>query len=124
MTCQCLTVISKRTTGERSPDDCGSRRTPGVKPAPFEYAAPATVDEAVAILAEHGDDAKVLAGGQSLVPLLALRLARPAVVVDINRVHGLDAVRRENGHLRVGALVRHAAFDRTRPDSDDAVPLL
>jgi carbon-monoxide dehydrogenase medium subunit len=65
-----------------------------MKPAPFEYFDPRTADEAVALLATHGDDAKVLAGGQSLVPMLALRLARPSVVVDVNRVSGLDEVMR------------------------------
>jgi carbon-monoxide dehydrogenase medium subunit len=78
-----------------------------VKPAPFEYFAPATVEEAVALLAEHGDDAKVLAGGQSLVPLMNLRLAQPAVLVDVNRIEGLGGVRTENGRLAVGATTRH-----------------
>ena len=57
-----------------------------VKPPPFEYVAPRSLDEALALLAEHGDEAKVLAGGQSLVPLLNFRLARPALLVDLNRV--------------------------------------
>jgi aerobic carbon-monoxide dehydrogenase medium subunit len=94
-----------------------------VKPAPFDYAVPTTVDEAVGLLAEHGDEAKVLAGGQSLVPVLALRLARPGVLVDVNRVDGLAGVRRENGAVRVGALTRHAAVERDR-DLAAAVPLL
>ena len=80
-----------------------------MKPAPFEYAAPATVDEALALLAEHGDDATVLAGGQSLVPLLNFRLVRPALVVDLNHVAELDYVH-ENGSLRIGALARQAAL--------------
>ena len=75
-----------------------------MKPAPFRYERPETVEEAAALLAEHGDEAKVLAGGQSLVPLLNLRLARPAVLVDVNRVAGLDRV--EDG--RVGATVRQS----------------
>jgi len=79
-----------------------------VKPAPFDYLAPRSVDEAVAALQHAGGDAKVLAGGQSLVPLMNLRLARPAVVVDINQVAGLDAIGVEDGHLSLGALVRHA----------------
>jgi carbon-monoxide dehydrogenase medium subunit len=79
-----------------------------VKPAPFEYVAPTSVAEAVAALSTAGGDAKVLAGGQSLVPLMNLRLARPAVVVDINRVAGLDAIGVRSGLLSVGALVRHA----------------
>jgi carbon-monoxide dehydrogenase medium subunit len=94
-----------------------------MKSAPFAYAAPATVDEAVGLLAEHGDEAKVLAGGQSLVPLLALRLARPGVLVDVNRVGGLARVQRENGAVRVGALTRHAAVEHDR-DLAAAVPLL
>jgi carbon-monoxide dehydrogenase medium subunit len=73
-----------------------------VKPAPFRYECPETVEEAAALLAEHGDEAKVLAGGQSLVPLLNFRLLRPAVLVDVNRVAGLDRIDGE----RVGATVR------------------
>jgi CO/xanthine dehydrogenase FAD-binding subunit len=79
-----------------------------VKPAAFRYERPETVEEAVAVLAEHGDEAKVLAGGQSLVPVLNMRLVRPSVVVDINRVLDLDNITRENGSVRVGALVRQA----------------
>jgi carbon-monoxide dehydrogenase medium subunit len=94
-----------------------------MKAASFDYAAPATVDETVGLLAEHGDEAKVLAGGQSLVPVLALRLARPSVLVDVNRVEGLAGVRPDNGVVRVGALTRHAAVERDR-DLAAAVPLL
>ena len=83
-----------------------------MKPAPFEYAAPRALDEAVAELARHGDDGKVLAGGQSLVPMLNFRLARPRVVVDINRVPGLDALTESDGTLRVGALVRQRRLER------------
>jgi carbon-monoxide dehydrogenase medium subunit len=83
-----------------------------VKPAPFEYFDPRTVDEAVALLERHGDDAKVLAGGQSLVPMLALRLARPAAVIDVNRVAGLDGLRQDGAMLSVGALVRQRALER------------
>jgi CO/xanthine dehydrogenase FAD-binding subunit len=79
-----------------------------VKPVAFQYERPETVDEAVALLAEHGDEAKVLAGGQSLMPVLNMRLLRPSVVIDINRVLKLDNVARENGSARVGALVRQA----------------
>jgi carbon-monoxide dehydrogenase medium subunit len=77
-----------------------------MKPPPFEYVAPRSLDEAVAALAEHGDEAKVMAGGQSLVPLLAFRLARPSVVVDVNRVAGLDGARLEGDTLELGALTR------------------
>jgi CO/xanthine dehydrogenase FAD-binding subunit len=79
-----------------------------MKPAPFELVRPATLDEALASLAEHGDDAKPLAGGQSLVPVLNMRLLRPTVLVDLNRVAGLDIVMPENGSARVGATVRQA----------------
>jgi carbon-monoxide dehydrogenase medium subunit len=83
-----------------------------VKPAPFEYVDPRTVEEALEHLGRYGDEAKVLAGGQSLVPMLNLRLARPAAVVDVNRVAGLDALHEEGGALRVGALVRQRALER------------
>ena len=78
-----------------------------MKPVAFRYERPESVEEAVALLAEHGDEAKVLAGGQSLVPMLNMRLARPAVIVDVNRVP-LGDVARENGSWRVGAMVRQA----------------
>jgi hypothetical protein len=68
-----------------------------MKNAPFEYHAPATVDEVLALLAEHADEAKVLAGGQSLVPLLAMRLARPTQLIDINGVTGLSGITPMNG---------------------------
>ena len=77
-----------------------------MKPAPFEYVCPESLDDALAALA-FGDDAKVLAGGQSLVPALNMRLLRPSLLVDVNRVAGLDAVA-DNGTLRVGATVRQA----------------
>jgi carbon-monoxide dehydrogenase medium subunit len=83
-----------------------------VKPPPFDYQAPTSVEEAVALLAEHGEEAKVLAGGQSLVPLLALRLARPSVVVDVNGVSELDALSNGAG-LRVGAIVRQRTAERS-----------
>jgi len=84
-----------------------------MKPAPFRYHAPKSVDEAVALLAEVApQDGRVLAGGQSLVPTMAFRLARPAHLVDINGVAGLDRLAVEGDRLAVGALVRHAAFHR------------
>jgi aerobic carbon-monoxide dehydrogenase medium subunit len=83
-----------------------------VPAVPFEYHAPDTLEEAVALLAKHGDDAKALAGGQSLVPLLTLRLARPDVVVDLNHLEALRAVRRERDDVVIGALVRHRALER------------
>jgi len=93
-----------------------------VKPAPFAYHAPTTVADAVGVLGEHGDDAKALAGGQSLVPLLALRLARFAHLVDLNRVEGLTGIQRVNGSLEVGAMTRQAVAERS--DLVKAVPLL
>jgi CO/xanthine dehydrogenase FAD-binding subunit len=83
-----------------------------MKPAPFEYLAPRSVDEAVAALARHGDGAKVLAGGQSLVPMLNMRLARPSIVVDINAIGELDYVRESDGALAVGALARQHRLER------------
>lgn len=77
-----------------------------MKPPPFDYLAPASLEEAVEALAQHGDEAKILAGGQSLVPLLAFRLARPSVLVDVNRVPGLDDVVLDGETLTVGALAR------------------
>ncbi len=83
-----------------------------MKPAPFEYLDPRSLADAVAALAQHGDEAKVLAGGQSLVPMLNFRLARPRVLVDINRIPGLDTLTERNGVLAVGALVRQRTLER------------
>jgi aerobic carbon-monoxide dehydrogenase medium subunit len=84
-----------------------------MKPAAFRYHAPKTLDEAVAILAEVApQDGRVLAGGQSLVPTMAFRLAKPGHLVDINGVAALDRLAVENGKLVIGACVRHAAFHR------------
>lgn len=84
-----------------------------MKPAPFVYHAPQTVEEAVAVLAEVAPrDGRVLAGGQSLVPAMALRLALPGHLVDINGVTGLARLTVEDGELVIGACVRHAAFHR------------
>src|SRR5581483_10916993 len=78
-----------------------------VKPAPFEYERPESLGEAVGLLAEHGEEAKLLAGGQSLVPLLALRLASPSVLIDLNGVRELDHLRLEGDRLAIGAMTRH-----------------
>lgn len=78
-----------------------------MKPAPFEYFAPATVEEALGYLAEYGYEAKVLAGGQSLIPMMNFRLAQPAVIVDINNIPELGYIRGNNGDLHIGALARH-----------------
>ncbi len=80
-------------------------------PAKFDYFRPATLDEAIALLAEHGEEAKVLSGGQSLIPLLKIRLAAPGFIVDINRIPGLDVLAEENGFLRIGALVRESDLE-------------
>jgi carbon-monoxide dehydrogenase medium subunit len=82
-----------------------------MKPAAFRYHAPKTIEEAVALLAQYApDDGRILAGGQSLVPTMAFRLARPQHLVDINGVAGLDRLASENGRLVIGAGVRHQAF--------------
>lgn len=83
-----------------------------MKPGPFVHHAPRSVEEAVAVLAEVGHDGKVLAGGQSLVPVLNMRLASPGHLVDINLVEGLDEVSVSADGVRVGALVRHAGLER------------
>jgi carbon-monoxide dehydrogenase medium subunit len=82
-------------------------------PASFEYFAPTTLDEALGLLQEHGDEAKVLAGGQSLIPLMKLRFAAPAVIVDINGLSELGELEEADGGLRIGALVRHKACERS-----------
>lgn len=76
-------------------------------PDRFDYLAPRTLEETLDVLAERGDDVKVLAGGQSLIPLMKLRFARPETLVDINRLPDLDAIEVANGHVRVQALARH-----------------
>jgi carbon-monoxide dehydrogenase medium subunit len=94
-----------------------------MKSAPFDYVAPTSVPEALAVLTEHGDESKVLAGGQSLVPVLALRLARPGVLVDINKVPELAGVSRENGTIRIGAATTHADIEHSS-ELLEAAPLL
>ena len=84
-------------------------------PAAFEYRAPTSLAEALRLLQEHGDDAKVMAGGQSLVPLLKLRFAMPAVVVDIGRLSELTRFRSDSGQLRIGARTRHVDIE-SNPD--------
>jgi carbon-monoxide dehydrogenase medium subunit len=83
-----------------------------VKPAAFEYFRPVSLSEALALLAKHKDDCKILAGGQSLVPAMNFRLARPAVLIDINDIGELDYIRSDDRILNIGALTRHAAFHR------------
>jgi carbon-monoxide dehydrogenase medium subunit len=94
-----------------------------VKPAPFDYHVPESIDDAVGLLASLGDGAKLLAGGQSLVPMLALRLAVFEHLVDLRKVEGLQGVERRNGSLWVGAGTRQAAIE-TSDEVRTAVPLL
>jgi len=82
-----------------------------VKPPPFEYHAPASLEEALALLVRYGGEAKLLAGGQSLVPLLNFRLLRPAALVDLNRIPGLAYIREEDGRLVLGAMTRQRAIE-------------
>lgn len=84
-----------------------------MKPAPFEYFAPATVDEALGLLAEHGDEAKPLAGGQSLIPAMNFRLARPRVLVDLNRIAALSYVRSDTKGVAIGAMTRQRTVERS-----------
>jgi carbon-monoxide dehydrogenase medium subunit len=87
-----------------------------VKAPAFDYQAPESVEEALALIGEFGDDARLLAGGQSLVPLMNFRLARPSVVIDLNRLDDLSDIVEEDGGLRIGAMTRQA-----RLETSDAV---
>ena len=80
-------------------------------PQSFEYFRPETVSEAIALLQEHGDGAKILSGGQSLIPMMKVRLARPEYIVDINRLANLQYVREEGGFLKIGGLTREADLE-------------
>src|SRR3954463_11089118 len=80
-------------------------------PPSFDYHAPKTLPEAIGLLGKLGDDAKIMSGGQSLLPLLKLRLARPAHIIDISRIAGLDYIKEEGGFLKIGALVHEAALE-------------
>jgi aerobic carbon-monoxide dehydrogenase medium subunit len=82
-------------------------------PPPFDYHAPASLAEAIGLLQQHGDDAKVLSGGQSLLPLLKLRLASVAHLVDIGRIPGLEYIKEEGGHLKIGGRTRESALERS-----------
>jgi carbon-monoxide dehydrogenase medium subunit len=82
-------------------------------PGSFDYLAAHSINEAVALLDQHGEDAKVLAGGQSLIPLLRFRLASPAILIDINRIDGLEYLREVNGTLHIGALTRESELDNS-----------
>jgi carbon-monoxide dehydrogenase medium subunit len=80
-------------------------------PASFEYCAPKTLAEAIALLQKHGPDAKILAGGQSLIPLMKLRLAAPTLLIDLNGITDLSYIRESDGHLTIGALTRESDLD-------------
>ena len=80
-------------------------------PAAFEYSSPTTLSHAIALLQEHGADAKILAGGQSLIPLMKLRMAAPKHVIDLNRITDLSYIRESDGHLTIGALTRESQID-------------
>lgn len=92
-------------------------------PAPFDYVRANSVDEAIELLAEHGDDAKLLAGGHSLLPLMKMRLAQPALLVDIGPLRELSYVKDEDGHVAIGALTRHHDL-ATNPAALKGVPVL
>jgi CO/xanthine dehydrogenase FAD-binding subunit len=90
-----------------------------MKPPPFRHEAPVSIEEALSLLAEHADQARILAGGQSLMPLLVMRMARPEVLIDLNRCAGLTHILVEDGVLRIGAMARQIAVQRA-----PAVPAL
>jgi carbon-monoxide dehydrogenase medium subunit len=94
-----------------------------MKPAKFDYHRPATIDEAVAVLEHYGGEARVLAGGQSLVPMMNFRLATPAAIVDLNRIPGLAEIAAEDGSLRIGAMARQRQVEFA-PVVRDRLPLL
>jgi len=84
-----------------------------VIPGAFDYHSPSTVDEAIALLGEHGDNAKILAGGQSLIPAMRFRLAIPETLIDINRIEGLAYIREENDYLAIGGMTREVALEES-----------
>lgn len=80
-------------------------------PAPFEYAAPTSIEEAIKLLEQYGDEAKILAGGHSLIPMMKLRFASPEYLIDINNIPGLDHIVEEDGYLKIGALAREVYLE-------------
>jgi carbon-monoxide dehydrogenase medium subunit len=94
-----------------------------LKSAPFRYVAPGTIEEALELLAENGEDARPLAGGQSLVPMMAFRLARPSVLIDLNRIGELSGVRVGDSSIGFGAMVRERTAERS-PEVREGLPLL
>src|ERR1700755_2103797 len=109
-------VHGRRRAGERAADQ-------HVKPAPFEYRRAESLEEAVTLLADYEGLARVLAGGQSLVPMLSMRLMRPALIIDINRIPGLDRIAAARAATRIAALVRYSSLDRS-PLIGERLPLV
>ncbi len=99
-----------------------------MKPPPFDYRRPTSLSETLDLLSQHGDDAKILAGGQSLLPMMSLRVARPEMLIDVGRVSELDTITEVDGAIAIGALVRHRAVEtsdlvrRTVPVLHQAMP--
>src|SRR5690349_19006061 len=92
-------------------------------PASFDYSTPTTIDEALRLLSEHGDNAKLLAGGHSLLPLMKLRFAQPTHVVDLRRIPSLRGIRRDGDTLVIGAMTTHAELAASA-DVRDAAPII
>jgi carbon-monoxide dehydrogenase medium subunit len=92
-------------------------------PASFEYLAPRGVNEAIALLQRYGEDAKLLAGGQSLVPMMKLRVARPKYLIDLNRISNLNAIVEERGRILIGAMTRHVEIEES-PVIREKLPIL
>lgn len=92
-------------------------------PPSFEYLRPSTVPEAITLLQQYGEDAKILSGGQSLIPMMKLRLARPGYLIDINRISGLSYIKEEGGYLKIGGLTREAELESS-PLIQSKYPLL
>ena len=131
MTKQALEALNKELKAEvemRSMKEAAKRRWRGVpairmKPAPFEYFRPRSLDEALTLLAEHGGDAKPLAGGQSLIPAMNFRLATPSVLVDLNEIRELSYISDSEGGVRIGGMARQRAVERSSLVSE-RVPLI
>src|SRR5438067_1030989 len=117
-TCRSRLVASGKRSARRA-----AREETTMYPAPFEYHAPSTIAEALALLSQHGGDAKVIAGSQSLVPLMKFRLATPAHVVDLRKVPGITGIREEGGALVIGALTNHRTIERSE-DLRKKLPIL
>ena len=111
--------LARNGCGQRSrrPGIDRQRRSPMI-PAAFDYVRAGSADEAVSLLAEHGDDAKLLAGGHSLIPLMKLRLASPAVLIDVGRLGDLSYIRDGGDHIAIGALTRHHDIETQRRAQD------